>query len=84
MSQKIFDNDLVPIRKSKVTLTLNKPTYVIEKCILGLSKVLMYEFHYDYIQNEYINISRLLFIESDSLMYKIKTKNVYEGFSKDK
>ena len=28
MSQKIFDNDLVAIHKSKVTLTLNKPAYV--------------------------------------------------------
>ena len=43
MSQKIFDNDLIAIRKSKVTLTPNKPAY-IEICILDLSKVLMYEF----------------------------------------
>ena len=28
MSQKIFNNDLVAIRKSKVTLALNKPAYV--------------------------------------------------------
>ena len=28
MSHKIFDNDLVAIRKSKVILTLNKPAYV--------------------------------------------------------
>ena len=45
MSHKIFDNDLVAIRKNKVTLTLNKSAY-IGMCILELSKVLMYEFHY--------------------------------------
>ena len=28
MLQKIFNNDLVVIRKSKATLTLNKPGYV--------------------------------------------------------
>ena len=28
MSQKIFDVNLVAIRKNQVTLTLNKPTYV--------------------------------------------------------
>ena len=44
MSQKIFDNNLVAIRKNKVTLTLNKPAYV-GMCILELSKVLMYKFH---------------------------------------
>ena len=43
ISQKIFHKALVAIRKSKVTLTLNKPTYV-GMCTLDLSKVLMYEF----------------------------------------
>ena len=42
MSHKIFDNDLVATRKSKITLTLNKPAYV-RVYILDLSKVLMYE-----------------------------------------
>ena len=79
MSHKIFDNDLVAIRKNKVTLTLNKPAY-IGMCILELSKVLMYEFHYDYIKNKYGNNSRLLFKDTDSLMYEIKTKDVYEDF----
>ena len=37
MSQKIFDNDVVLICKSKVTLTLNKPAYV-GTCTLDLSK----------------------------------------------
>ena len=50
--QKIFDNDLIAIRKTRVTLKLNKPAYV-GMCILDLSKVFMYEFHYDYIKNEY-------------------------------
>ena len=40
MSYKIFDNDLVTMRKKKVTLTLNKPAY-IGMCILELSKVLI-------------------------------------------
>ena len=83
MSHKIFDNDLVAIRKNIVTLTLNKPAY-IGMCILESSKVLMYEFHYDYIKNNYGNNSRLLFTETDSLMYEIKTEDVYQGFSNDK
>ena len=44
---QVFDNDLVvTIRKNKVTSTLNKPAYT-GMCILELSKVLMYEIHYD-------------------------------------
>ena len=53
-------------------------------CILDLSKVLMYEFHCDYIQNKYDNNSRLLFTDNDSLMCEVKTEDVYEDFSKDK
>ena len=52
MLQKIFDNDLITIRKNKVTLTPNKPAYV-EMCSFDLSKILKYEFHYDYIKNKF-------------------------------
>ena len=83
MSQKIFDNDLVVTRKRKVTVTLNNPVYV-GMCILDLSKVVMCEFHYDYIKNRYGNNSRLLSNDTDSLMYEIKTEDLYEEFSKDK
>ena len=44
----------------------------------------MYEFHFDYIKNKYGNNSRLLFTDTDSLMYEIKTEDVSEDFSKDK
>ena len=44
----------------------------------------MYEFHYDYIKNKYDNKSKLLFTDTDSLMYEIKTEDVYEDFSSDK
>ena len=64
MSNKIFDNNVVLIRKSELKLILNKPAY-IELCILYLSKILMHKFHYDYVKNEYGNKSRLLFTETD-------------------
>ena len=66
-----------------VALNLNKPAF-IGMYILELSKVLMYEFHYDYIKNKYGNKSKLSFTDPDSLMYEIKTKDVYEDFSSDK
>ena len=50
MLHKILDNNLVVIRKMKIILILNKPAYT-GMCILDLSKVLMYDFHYDYIKN---------------------------------
>ena len=83
MSHKTFDNDFVAICKSKVTLTHNKPAFV-GMCILDLSKVLMYKFHYDYMKNIYGNNSRLLFTDTDSFMYEIKTEDVYKDFTKNK
>ena len=70
MSHKIFD--LVAIHKNQASLTFNKPAYT-GMCILELSKTLMYEFHYDYFNNKYGNNSRLLFIDTGSLMYEIET-----------
>ena len=59
LSQKLFDNNLVAIHKNKVTLTFNKSAYV-GMCVLELSKVLIYEFHYDYIKNKYGNNSGII------------------------
>ena len=53
-------------------------------CILELSKVLMHEFHYDYMKNIYDNKAKLLLTDTDSLRYEIKTKDVYEDFSSNK
>ena len=76
MSQKILDNNLFAIRKTKVTLTLIKPSYV-GLCISDLSKVLTSELYFDYIKNKYGNNSRLLFTGTDSLVYEIKIEDVY-------
>ena len=46
ISQKIFDKNFVAVHCVKTVLTLNKPIY-IGFCILELSKLLMYRFHYD-------------------------------------
>ena len=83
MSDKVFGNDLVARCKDKVTLTLNKPAYIV-MCILALSKVLMHESDYVYIKNTFGNDSRLLFTDTNSLTYEINNEDVYEGFCNDK
>ena len=78
ISQKIFDKNFIAVHQIKI---LNKPIYV-GFCILELSKLLMYKFHYDYVMNTFN--SKLLFTDTDNLVYEIKTKNVYEQCFKDK
>ena len=66
----------------KERLLLNKPPYV-GFSILDLSKILMYKFHYNHIRKKYPD-ARLLFTDTDSLVYHIKTEDIYEDFYKDK
>ena len=83
ISSKIFNENLVAVHKIKETLTLNRPSY-IGMCVLDLSKLLMYDFHYGYIKRRYGNKAQLLFTDTDSLTYEIETDDVYQDFWKDK
>ena len=78
-SHRIMNENLIVIKRIKEVLTLNKPCYV-GMSILDLSKTLMYDFHYNVIKKEYNDKAKLLFTDTDSLMYEIKTKDVYEDF----
>ena len=67
ISSKIIDRGFVAVHRSKKVLTLNKPIY-IGFCILELSKLLIYRFHYDYVLKTF-NDFKLLFTDTDSLGY---------------
>ena len=81
VSQKIIDKNFIAVHCKKKCLTLNKPIY-IGFCILELSKLLMYQFHYDYVLNTFN--ARLLFTNTDSLVYEIRGGNVYDQCSKNR
>ena len=83
ISCKIFNENLVAVHKFKKTLTLNRPAYV-GMCILDISKTLMYDFHYNYIKEKYGSNAKLLFTDTDSLIYNIRTEDIYKDFWADK
>ncbi|GBN67380.1 hypothetical protein AVEN_149573-1 [Araneus ventricosus] len=76
----IINNDLVSIQREKNCLFLNRPIYV-GFSILDISKILMFDFHYNYIKKKYGNRSKLLFTDTDSLCYIISTVDVYKDIS---
>ena len=75
ISHKIFDKNLIAVHCSKTVLTLNKSIY-IGFCISELSKLLMYQFPYDYVLNTFD--VKLLFADTDSVVYEIKDSHVYD------
>ena len=49
--------------------------------LLKLNKTLMYEFWYDYIKPKYQYNAKLCYIDADSFIIYIKTKDVYQGIA---
>ena len=73
ISQKIFRKHFIAVHQIKSVLTLDKPIYVGFN-ILELSKLLMYEFHYEYVKQKFD--AKLLFTDTDCLVYEIKEEDV--------
>ena len=75
---RIFTEEIAAVSMSKTQTLINRPFYV-GFCVLELSKLHMYRFHYDVIKRIYPGRrSQLLFTDTDSLMYQIFDDDVYE------
>ena len=61
---------------------MNKPIY-LGQAILDLSKMLMYEFHYDYMRPKYGSKVKLSYMDTDSFVYKIETDDFYRDIAND-
>ena len=77
-----FSKHLLAIEMKKVQVTMNKPVY-LGLSILDISKLLMYEFHYDYIKPKYGNQAKLCYMDTDSFVYYIETDDVYKDIADD-
>ena len=66
----------------KTEIKMNKLLY-LGQAILDLSETLMYEFHYEYIRPKYGSKARLCYMDTDSFVYEIETKDFYRDIIKD-
>ena len=66
----------------KVDLKMNKPIY-LGQAILDISKILMYEFWYNYIKPKYGDKARLRYMDTDSFIIHIKSKDFYKDIDND-
>ena len=73
---------MVEEMKKKTKVKMNKPIY-LGLSILDISKTLMYEFWYDYIQPKYKDRVKLCYMDTDSFIIHIKTEDFYEDIAND-
>ena len=77
-----ISEDLSIIEMNKTKVKMNKPIY-LGFSILDISKILMYEFWYDYMKPKYNDNIKLCYIDTDSFVMNIKTEDFYKDVSND-
>ena len=68
------------MKKTKVIM--NKPVY-LGLSILEISKILMYEFWYDYMKPKYGDKVKLCYMDTDSFIMHIKTEDFCKDIAND-
>ena len=78
----LISEDLSIIEMKKTKVKMNKPIY-LGLSILEISKILMYEFWYDYMKPKYNDDVKLCYMDTDSFIMNIKTNDFYEDIASD-
>ena len=81
-TMKFISKNLSIIEMKKVKVKMNKPIY-LGLSILEVSKIIMYEFWYDYMKKKYGDIVELCYMDTDRLIMNIKTKDFYKDIAQD-
>ena len=68
--------------KKKTGILINKPVYS-GFSILELTKILMYEFWFDYVKPKYSEKTKLCYTDTDSFIVYMKTDNIYKDIAED-
>ena len=80
MNYILEDLSITEMNRTKVKG--NKPIY-LGLLILDISKILMYEFWYDYMKPKYGDNVKLCYMDADSFVMNIKTEDFYKDIAND-
>ena len=78
----LVSKDLSIIEMKKTKVKMSKPIY-LGLSILEISKILMYEFWYDYMKPKYNDNVKLCYMDTDSFVMHIKTNDFYKDIDVD-
>ena len=76
----IISENVVSVRKPKPKIIVDRPIY-LGFCILELSKITTYKFHYKEIMNKYGSRAKLAYADTDSFIYHIQTPDLYNDMA---
>ena len=79
---KFFTEKLLAIEMKKTEILMNKPV-CLGLPILELSKILMYEFWYDYVKPKHGEKAKLCYMDTGSFIIYIKTDDIYKDIALD-
>ena len=74
------NDHLMAIEMKKIRVKMTKPLY-LGMSILDISKILMYEFWYNYISPKYGDKVKICYTDTDSFIIYIKTEDFFEDIS---
>ena len=77
----LFGENLMGCEIGKIKVVMKKLVY-LGQAILDLSKIVMYEFHYDYMRPKFKDL-QLCYMDTDSLIHHIKTEDFYADIADD-
>ena len=78
----LISEDLSITEMKKTKVKMNKPIY-FGLSILEVSKIIMFEFWYDYMKPKYDNDVKLCYMDTDRFIMNIKTNDFYEDIAND-
>ena len=81
-TMNLISENLSIIEMKKIKVKMNKPIY-LGLSILEISKILMYEFWYDYMKPKYSDNVKLCYTDTDSFIINIKAKDFYKDIAND-
>jgi len=75
-----FSDTLIGAHMGKAEVVLNKPI-IVGASVLGLSKLHMYRFWYDYVKEKYGDKAKLGYMDTDGMIFQTETEDIYKDMT---
>jgi len=77
-SRSVFAKNLIAVEMCKLEVKFDK--IYVGMCILDISKVCLYEFHHEYISSIYRDKCKIMYTDTDNLIYHIECDDVLQEY----